>query len=264
MRPTAPARQASRARAPAPWDGFRRPAGAELAAGRIRVPYSTGVEGASSRVRVRPGVPRGAPRPPPDAQVQGGVGLRVQVHAQVFPAPQPLPAVRPGWLCGGARRPAPPAPGRPAGGPGRRVAVVRRRPGEHQVLAALPDRPRQRRRPRGRLEVGVGRRPVRPGTPAGGAPEPPGAQRHRRREDRRSERGPADGGRRALRRDAARPVGGDRRGNRPNALGPRPEGLRVGHPGHDARVQQPGAGPLGRGPRRPCPLRHGRRVPRRR
>ena len=43
-----------------------------------------------------------------------------------------------------------------AGRPGRRVAVLRRRFGQHQVLAARSDQPRQRRRPADRVAVADG------------------------------------------------------------------------------------------------------------
>ena len=139
---------------------------------------------------------------------------------------------------------------RPVRRRGRRVAKLRRRRRQHQVLAARPDRRRQLRRSGGRLALAVGRRGARPRWAARAAPAP-------RHPDVPGDA--ADGGGRPLHLDGAAPGGGHRRRDRRDDLGARPAGLsgRKSHP-----LLQLARGRLvERRRRRPHLLRHPRGVP---
>ena len=147
------------------------------------------------------------------------------------------------------RRPARRLGHRPAGRARGRVAGLRGRPRQHEVLAARADRPRQRgRAPRG-LAVGVARQP----------------HRHREPHDAAGAAGrlQVDAGarrRRPLRQDVAVAGGGRRRRDGRDPLGVRPRKL-GGRAARQHRLQRAGGGLLvGRAGRARLPA-HRQRLP---
>ena len=158
------------------------------------------------------------------------------------------PHRRRGRRVGGRR----PARGRAVRRRRRRVAQLRRRQRQHEVLPAGPDRHRQLRRPAHRLALAVRRQQRRPGIVAP-------AQRRPADLHPRPAGDAADDRRRALPDHRALPGGGGRRRHRRDPLGARSASLRGRRP--DARVPLARPRLVERRRRRPHLLGHERGVP---
>ena len=163
----------------------------------------------------------------------------------------------------------------------RRVAQLRGRQRQHEVLAARPDHGRELRRPRGALALDVGRlapRPLRPRRrlarrgqhplrhPAGGRARPVDGV-GRGAADACPAHHPLAGGdaphgrRGPLPEHAALPGRRRRRAHRRDPVGAQPPRLRVGQPAGHRAVAPPRRGVLGERRRRPHRLGHRRRLP---